>query len=94
MAVSKVPEALPPGGRARPVQGPLARLARNDTQRDHVLERIESHFGRAWGTPLARLRIPPLGCGGRLGSEPLARRGAQVVGVATFARGADTDQHR
>lgn len=47
----------------------------------HVLERIESHFGRSRGASLAGLRILDVGCGGGLLSEPLARRGARVVGI-------------
>jgi len=46
----------------------------------HVLERIASHFGRD-GESLAGLRILDVGCGGGLLSEPLARRGGQVVGI-------------
>ena len=50
----------------------------------HVLERIASHFGRA-GPSLAGLRILDVGCGGGLLSEPLAQRGAQVVGIDASA---------
>lgn len=51
----------------------------NALRLDHVVERIEAHFGR--GASLAGLRILDVGCGGGLLSEPLARRGAQVVGI-------------
>ena len=47
----------------------------------HVVERIESHFGRARAASLAGLRILDVGCGGGLLSEPLARLGAHVVGI-------------
>lgn len=51
----------------------------NALRLDHVLERIESHFGP--GRSFADLRILDVGCGGGLLSEPLARHGAQVVGI-------------
>ena len=53
----------------------------NALRLDHLLERIASHFGRSAGASLAGLRILDVGCGGGLLSEPLARRGAQVVGI-------------
>jgi len=46
----------------------------------HLLDRIASHFGRG-AQSLAGLRVLDVGCGGGLLSEPLARRGAQVVGI-------------
>jgi 2-polyprenyl-6-hydroxyphenyl methylase/3-demethylubiquinone-9 3-methyltransferase len=52
----------------------------NALRQTHVLERIASHFGRD-GHSLAGLRILDVGCGGGLLSEPLARRGGQVVGI-------------
>lgn len=52
----------------------------NALRQTHVLERIASHFGRD-GESLAGLRILDVGCGGGLLSEPLARRGGQVVGI-------------
>jgi 2-polyprenyl-6-hydroxyphenyl methylase/3-demethylubiquinone-9 3-methyltransferase len=52
----------------------------NALRQAHVLERIASHFGRD-GESLAGLRILDVGCGGGLLSEPLARRGGQVVGI-------------
>ena len=46
---------------------------------------IEAHTGRSAGAGLAGLRILDLGCGGGLLSEPLARLGAQVVGIDASA---------
>jgi len=46
-----------------------------------VLARLEDHFKLAPGGSLAGLRILDVGCGGGLLAEPLAKRGAQVVGV-------------
>lgn len=46
----------------------------------HVIELIGSHFGRD-AASLAGLRILDVGCGGGLLAEPLAQRGAQVVGI-------------
>ena len=62
--------------------GPMRPLHVVNTLRlQHVIERIESHFGRGHGASLAGLRILDVGCGGGLLSEPLAQRGARVVGV-------------
>ena len=47
----------------------------------YVQEQIAGHFGCSDGESLAGLRILDVGCGGGLLSEPLARLGAQVVGV-------------
>ena len=63
-----------PGGPMRPLH------VVNALRQTHVLERIASHFGRD-GESLAGLRILDVGCGGGLLSEPLARRGGQVVGI-------------
>lgn len=52
----------------------------NALRQAHVLECIASHFGRD-GESLAGLRVLDVGCGGGLLSEPLARSGAQVVGI-------------
>lgn len=52
----------------------------NALRQTHVLERIALHFGRD-GESLSGLRILDVGCGGGLLSEPLARRGGQVVGI-------------
>lgn len=54
----------------------------NALRLDHVIEQIVLHFGLgSSGGSLAGLRILDVGCGGGLLAEPLARRGAQVVGV-------------
>ena len=52
----------------------------NELRQGYVIERIASHFGLD-GPSLDGLRILDVGCGGGLLSEPLARRGAQVVGI-------------
>lgn len=50
----------------------------------HVLEQIARRFGRPVGA-LQGLRIVDVGCGAGLMCEPLAQRGAQVVGVDAAA---------
>jgi 2-polyprenyl-6-hydroxyphenyl methylase/3-demethylubiquinone-9 3-methyltransferase len=52
----------------------------NALRQAHLLERLASHFGRD-GPSLTGLRVLDVGCGGGLLAEPLARRGAQVVGI-------------
>ena len=47
----------------------------------YIAGRIEAHFGLAHGASLKGLRILDVGCGGGLLSEPLARLGADVVGI-------------
>ena len=67
-------------------QGPMRPLhVVNQLRLDWLVPRIAAHVGRAPGTGLAGLRILDLGCGGGLLSEPLARRGAQVVGIDASA---------
>lgn len=51
----------------------------------YVLERIAQRFGRAVGD-LQGLRIADIGCGAGLMCEPLAARGARVVGVDAAAK--------
>lgn len=48
-----------------------------------IRERVLEHFGRdgAAQRPFEGLRVLDIGCGGGLLSEPMARLGAQVVGV-------------
>jgi len=57
----------------------------NALRLDYLRCRIEQHFGLAPGAPLTGLRILDLGCGGGLLSEPLARAGADVVGIDASA---------
>ena len=47
----------------------------------YITECIEAHFDLAPAAPLNGLRILDVGCGGGLLSEPLARLGADVVGL-------------
>ncbi len=47
----------------------------------YISDRITQHFGRAAGSTLQGLRMLDLGRGGGLLSEPLAQRGAQVLGI-------------
>lgn len=51
----------------------------------YVLEQIAQRFGRPLGD-LQQLRIADVGCGGGLMCEPLAARGAQLVGVDAAAK--------
>ena len=53
----------------------------NALRLDYIAEQIAAHFGRDKADALDGLRILDVGCGGGLLSEPLARLGAQVVGV-------------
>jgi len=63
-------------------EGPMRPLhVVNALRLDYVVEQIATHFGRDKKNALTGLRILDVGCGGGLMSEPLARLGAQVVGV-------------
>lgn len=57
----------------------------NGLRLGYVLEQIADRFERPLGD-LTRLRIADIGCGGGLMCEPLAERGAQVVGVDAAAK--------
>ena len=57
----------------------------NGLRLGYVLEQIAQHFGRPVGD-LHQLRIADIGCGGGLMCEPLAGRGAHVVGVDAAAK--------
>lgn len=56
----------------------------NDLRLGHVLEQIAQRFGHPAGA-LQALRIADIGCGAGLMCEPLAARGALVVGVDAAA---------
>ncbi|MHA1113794.1 MAG: bifunctional 2-polyprenyl-6-hydroxyphenol methylase/3-demethylubiquinol 3-O-methyltransferase UbiG [Alphaproteobacteria bacterium] len=60
---------------------PLHRL--NPTRLRFIRDRLAAHFGRdpLATAPLAGLRLLDIGCGGGLLSEPLARLGAEIVGI-------------
>jgi 2-polyprenyl-6-hydroxyphenyl methylase/3-demethylubiquinone-9 3-methyltransferase len=63
-------------------EGPMRPLhVVNALRLDHIVEQIADHFGQDKKNALTGLRILDVGCGGGLMSEPLARLGAQVVGV-------------
>jgi 2-polyprenyl-6-hydroxyphenyl methylase/3-demethylubiquinone-9 3-methyltransferase len=57
----------------------------NQLRLGYVVGRIEQHFGLAPGAALTGLRILDMGCGGGLLSEPLAQRGARVLGIDASA---------
>ena len=57
----------------------------NGLRLGYVLEQIAHRFKRPLGD-LTRLRIADIGCGAGLMCEPLAARGAQVVGVDAAAK--------
>jgi len=65
-------------------RGPMAALHKfNPVRLGYVRDRVAEHFGRdpkLIGS-LAGLRILDIGCGGGILAEPLARLGANVVGV-------------
>ena len=66
--------------------GPMKPLhVMNGLRLGYVLEQIAQRFGRTVGD-LHGLRIADIGCGGGLVCEPLAARGAQVVGVDAATR--------
>src|SRR5579862_4902557 len=55
----------------------------NPVRLGFIRDRLIGHFGRDRSslTPLAGLRLLDIGCGGGLVAEPMARLGADVVGV-------------
>jgi len=64
--------------------GPFRPLHRvNPTRLRFVRDRLAAHFGRdpLGPAPLAGLRLLDIGCGGGLLCEPLARLGAETVGI-------------
>lgn len=67
-------------------RGPMRPLhVINDLRLSYVLEQIARRFGRRAGE-LHDLRIVDIGCGAGLMCEPLAARGARVVGVDAASR--------
>ena len=68
------------------IEGPMRPLhVINALRLGYVLEQIARCFGRPVGD-LHGLRIADIGCGAGLMCEPLAARGAQVVGVDAAAK--------
>jgi 2-polyprenyl-6-hydroxyphenyl methylase/3-demethylubiquinone-9 3-methyltransferase len=60
----------------------------NPCRLDYIRSQIAADFGRDLSAeqPFAGLRLLDIGCGGGLLSEPMARLGAEVVGVDAAAR--------
>jgi 2-polyprenyl-6-hydroxyphenyl methylase / 3-demethylubiquinone-9 3-methyltransferase len=60
----------------------------NPCRLDYIVDQISAEFGRdpKAPKPFAGLRILDIGCGGGLLAEPMARLGAEVVGVDAAAR--------
>jgi len=71
-----------PNGKFRPIH------RFNPVRRDYILDRVTQHFDRDHDNhaALAGLRILDVGCGAGLLCEPLAERGAKVVGIDATAR--------
>ncbi|WP_044564304.1 bifunctional 2-polyprenyl-6-hydroxyphenol methylase/3-demethylubiquinol 3-O-methyltransferase UbiG [Azospirillum sp. B4] len=69
---------------------PLHKL--NPVRLEYIRDRICAHFGRdpLAPRPLTGLRLVDIGCGGGLLSEPLARMGADVVGIDAAERNVKT----
>jgi 2-polyprenyl-6-hydroxyphenyl methylase/3-demethylubiquinone-9 3-methyltransferase len=59
----------------------------NPCRLDYIVDQVTAEFGRdpRGPKPLAGLRLLDIGCGGGLLSEPMARLGAEVVGVDAAA---------
>ena len=60
----------------------------NPCRLDYIVDQIAAEFGRdpKAPRPFAGLRLLDIGCGGGLLAEPMARLGAEVVGVDAAAR--------
>ena len=73
-------------GEWRAADGAFAPLhAMQPVRLNYVKQQLAAELGLSLSAPkcLAGLRLVDLGAGGGLASEPMARLGAQVVGVAT-----------
>ena len=59
----------------------------NPCRLDYIVDQITAELGRdpKASSPFAGLRLLDIGCGGGLLSEPMARLGAEVVGVDAAA---------
>lgn len=70
-----------PAGKFRPLH------VMNPCRLDYICAQVASEFGRDLHAPrpFAGLRVLDIGCGGGLLSEPMARRGADVVGADAAA---------
>jgi 2-polyprenyl-6-hydroxyphenyl methylase/3-demethylubiquinone-9 3-methyltransferase len=70
-----------PAGKFRPLH------LMNPCRLDYVVDQIATEFGRdpKASRPFEGLRLLDIGCGGGLLSEPMARLGAEVVGVDAAA---------
>ena len=69
-----------PEGKFRPIH------SLNPVRRNYIVDRITRHFYRDADATLAGLRILDVGCGAGLLCEPLAERGADIVGIDATAR--------
>jgi 2-polyprenyl-6-hydroxyphenyl methylase / 3-demethylubiquinone-9 3-methyltransferase len=71
-----------PDGKFRPLH------MLNPCRLDYVVDQVSAEFGRdpRQPRPFADLRLLDIGCGGGLLAEPMARLGAEVVGVDAAAR--------
>lgn len=71
-----------PKGKFRPIH------KFNPVRRDYIISRVANHFGRRLDRVdnLSRLSILDVGCGAGLLCEPLAMKGARVVGIDAAVR--------
>jgi 2-polyprenyl-6-hydroxyphenyl methylase / 3-demethylubiquinone-9 3-methyltransferase len=71
-----------PDGKFRPLH------MLNPCRLDYIVDQVAAEFGRdpKADRPFAGLRLLDIGCGGGLLAEPMARLGAEVVGVDAAAR--------